>query len=137
MAKKPPSPIIGQIMDAGEWGADGETTNPGSLVYVTADGERLTPDEAFRRAGASGPGGRKGMADASVATLVATVIYQEEVGIDVHAAYSETASKIADYASEQCLEGAELLEPEGGSMRGAVAKVVKALKARAGAQKRA
>jgi hypothetical protein len=69
MAKKPPSPIIGQIMDAGEWGAGGEITNPGSLVYVTADGERLTPDEAFRRAGASGPGGRKGMADASVATL--------------------------------------------------------------------
>jgi hypothetical protein len=136
MAKKPFSPIIGQISDAGEYGADGEIAR-GSTVFVTADGQYLTPDEAFRRAGASGPGGRKGMAAASVATLVATVIYQEEVGIDVHAAYSETASSIAAHAIAQGLEGAELLDPEGGTMRNAVAKVVEALKAKGGARKRA
>jgi hypothetical protein len=82
MAKKPLSPIIGQISDAGEWGADGEITNPGSLVYVTEDGQHLTPDEAFRRAGASGPGGRKGMAAASVAAAIALAHYYNDVGID-------------------------------------------------------
>jgi hypothetical protein len=134
MTKRPPSQIIGQIIDAGEYGPGGETSNPGRLVFVTAEGQHLTPDEAFRRAGASGTSGRKGMADASLATLVAIVIYQEEVGIDVHTSYSLTASRIAAYAIEQNLEGAELLEPEGGTMRDAVRKVVEALKARAGAQ---
>jgi hypothetical protein len=121
MAKKPFSPIIGQISDAGEYGAEGEITNPGSLVYVTADGERLTPDEAFRRAGASGPGGRKGIAAATTAAAIALAFYYDEMGIDPHDPendnHSELARRVAEYATERGLAGADLLEPAGHAMR--------------------
>jgi hypothetical protein len=56
MAKKQLSPIIGEISDAATFGADGEIT--GSTVFVTADGQHLTRDEAFpRRLGAGGTQG--------------------------------------------------------------------------------
>jgi hypothetical protein len=118
MAKKPPSPIIGQISDAGTYGADGEITSPGSLVFVAADGERLT---LSRRAGASGPGGRKGMADATIAAAIALAFYYNEVGIDPYDPendnYSELARRVAEHATQRGLTGADLLDPAGHAMR--------------------
>jgi hypothetical protein len=76
------------------------------------------------------------MGEATFALFPAVVIYHDEVGIDVTLSYSETARRIAAWASEQNLEGADLLDPASGPMRAAVRVVVEALKTRAKAGKR-
>jgi hypothetical protein len=118
-------------MDAGTWGEAGEVT-PGSQVWITEDGQRLTTDEAFRRRGEpAGPAGRKGISPDATAIAIAMAIYHGDVGIDVHLPYSETARRIANYATEHGLPGADSLDPAGGMMRGLIGDMVKALKAAA------
>jgi hypothetical protein len=122
--------IVGHIIDAGTYG---ENPDPGGEWYITEDGRKLTPEEAFRRVGEPvGPAGRKGMSRASTAAAIAMAFYHAEEGIDVNLAYSETAVRIATYASEHGLPGADLLDPEGGTMRGLIQDMVIALKAESG-----
>jgi hypothetical protein len=72
------------------------------------------------------------MGDGTFALIPAIVIYDREIGIDTSATYSETARRIAAYASERGVQGADLLDPASGPMRAAIRSVVEALKATAG-----
>jgi hypothetical protein len=58
------------------------------------------------------------MADVSLATLVAIVLYQDDKGINVHAAYPRDGQPDRRLRDRAELDGAELLNPEGGTMRG-------------------
>jgi hypothetical protein len=69
------------------------------------------------------------MSAATTATAIAMAIYHAEEGIDVHLSFSKTAELIAKDATKRGLPGADLLDPNGGTMRGLIRDMVMALKA--------
>jgi hypothetical protein len=53
VARRPPARIVDHIIDGGTWDANGR--QGGGEWYVTEDGERLTPEEAFERRRVTAP----------------------------------------------------------------------------------
>jgi hypothetical protein len=128
MAKRKRGRIVGHVLDAGEYGPGAA---PGGEWYITEeDSQRLTPEEMFQvKDAAPIPRKARGPAAGTAALFVATLHYERNgVGIDAERPLRTLLVAIGRHAVRFGLDGCELIDPDNGSQRELLGRVIAGLR---------